>query len=89
MESIERITVSPQRPAHDYVLLVLNLLNSGVGEVELQATRDNACLLADIVNEVLRESEGRVVQVGGGMGFERRRRGRKRLMVYVRLRLQE
>ncbi len=89
MESVERIIVSPQRPLHDYVLLVLNLLGSGVEEVELQSTRENACMLADIVNEVIRESDGRVVQVGGGMGIERRRRGRRRLIVYVRLRLRE
>ena len=88
MESVERIVVSPQRPMHDYVLLVLNLLGSGVEEVELQATKENACMLADIVSGVIKESGGRVVQVGGGMEVERRRRGRRRLIVYVKLRLQ-
>lgn len=87
MESVERIMLSQQRELRDYVLIVLNLLSTKAREVEVQSTKEGACMLAEVVNEVIRESGGRVIQVGGGIRYERR--GGRRTIVYVRLRLRE
>ncbi|GAB6148029.1 hypothetical protein [Stetteria hydrogenophila] len=81
-----RILVTPQRSVDDYVLLVLNMLELGE-EVELHSAKENACMLADVVNAIIRESGGRAVQAGGGICVERLW-GRRRTMVYVKLRLQ-
>ena len=84
-QGLVRLVASKADTVRDLALRILSALSEH-GEVEVAATVEQACLLADAVNEAARLSEGRLAQEGGTIVRERRR-GRSRVLLVVRLRL--